>query len=176
MASELESYKRPDHAVLAFNEMTLKLAAIGGGEIGHEICHLVRRKYEQISKIFVLLSNRSKSCPTGARERSNLRAVSTSPILSGRLLGAVLNKANEAVMRRFEGYSERTYRYYTNEKEPEEVASRLVFGANATVVRGLGRPTPLDLDRWLPMTLSCGTQPICAGVETLSHDSLSSHR
>jgi hypothetical protein len=64
MASELESYKRPDHAVLAFNEMTLKLAVIGGGEIGHEICRLVRRKYEQISKIFVLLSNRSKS-PSG---------------------------------------------------------------------------------------------------------------
>jgi succinoglycan biosynthesis transport protein ExoP len=51
-----------------------------------------------------------------------LRAVSTSRILSGRLLGAVLNQANEAVMRRFERYSERTYRYYTNEKEPEEVA------------------------------------------------------
>ena len=45
-----------------------------------------------------------------------LRAVAISPILSERLLGAVLNKADEAIMRRFEGYSERNYNYYTNEK------------------------------------------------------------
>ncbi|HVQ72034.1 MAG TPA: polysaccharide biosynthesis tyrosine autokinase [Bradyrhizobium sp.] len=45
-----------------------------------------------------------------------LRAVTISPILSERLLGAVLNKADEAIMRRFEGYSERNYNYYTNEK------------------------------------------------------------
>jgi polysaccharide biosynthesis transport protein len=51
-----------------------------------------------------------------------LKAVSTSPIVSERLLGAVLNKADEAIMRRFEGYSERHYNYYTNEKTPAEVA------------------------------------------------------
>lgn len=49
-----------------------------------------------------------------------LKAVSASSILSERLLGAVLNKADEAVMRRFEGYSDRRYTYYTNEKIPEE--------------------------------------------------------
>jgi polysaccharide biosynthesis transport protein len=47
-----------------------------------------------------------------------VKAVSASPILSERLLGAVLNKADEAVMRRFEGYSDRSYSYYTNEKVP----------------------------------------------------------
>jgi succinoglycan biosynthesis transport protein ExoP len=51
-----------------------------------------------------------------------LRAVAASHILSERLLGAVLNKADEAVMRRFEGYSERRYTYYTNEKVPTETA------------------------------------------------------
>ena len=51
-----------------------------------------------------------------------LKAVSTSPIVSERLLGAVLNKADEAIMRRFEGYSDRHYNYYTNEKTPAEVA------------------------------------------------------
>jgi exopolysaccharide transport family protein len=45
-----------------------------------------------------------------------LRAVGVSPIFQERLLGAVLNKADEAIMRRFEGYSERNYNYYTNEK------------------------------------------------------------
>jgi polysaccharide biosynthesis transport protein len=45
-----------------------------------------------------------------------LKAVAASHILSERLLGAVLNKADEAVMRRFEGYSDRRYTYYTNEK------------------------------------------------------------
>ena len=44
-----------------------------------------------------------------------LKAVGASPILSERLLGGVLNKADEAVMRRFEGYSDRRYTYYTNE-------------------------------------------------------------
>jgi polysaccharide biosynthesis transport protein len=47
-----------------------------------------------------------------------LKAVAASPILSERLLGAVLNKADEAVMRRFEGYSDRRYTYYTNETIP----------------------------------------------------------
>ena len=51
-----------------------------------------------------------------------LKAVSTSPIVSERLLGAVLNKADEAIMRRFEGYSERHYNYYTNEAAREETA------------------------------------------------------
>jgi exopolysaccharide transport family protein len=51
-----------------------------------------------------------------------LKAVAASPILSERLLGAVLNKADEAVMRRFEGYSDRRYKYYSDEKLPAEVA------------------------------------------------------
>jgi polysaccharide biosynthesis transport protein len=51
-----------------------------------------------------------------------VKAVSASPILSERLLGAVLNKADETVMRRFEGYSDRHYDYYTNEKTPTENA------------------------------------------------------
>ncbi len=50
-----------------------------------------------------------------------LKAVSASPTLSERLLGAVLNKADEDVMRRFEGYSDRHYNYYTDEKIPAEV-------------------------------------------------------
>jgi exopolysaccharide transport family protein len=49
-----------------------------------------------------------------------VKAVSASPILSERLLGTVLNKADEAVMRRFEGYSDRRYTYYTNETAPAE--------------------------------------------------------
>ncbi len=49
-----------------------------------------------------------------------VKAVGASPIVSERLLGAVLNKADEAVMRRFEGYSDRRYTYYTNEKAPAE--------------------------------------------------------
>jgi len=51
-----------------------------------------------------------------------VKAVGASPILAERLLGAVLNKADEAVMRRFEGYSDRSYSYYTNEKVPSEMA------------------------------------------------------
>jgi capsular exopolysaccharide synthesis family protein len=44
-----------------------------------------------------------------------LKAIGSTPILSDRLLGAVLNKADEAVMRRFEGYtSDRRHTYYTN--------------------------------------------------------------
>ncbi|WJR81401.1 polysaccharide biosynthesis tyrosine autokinase [Bradyrhizobium sp. NP1] len=49
-----------------------------------------------------------------------VKAVAASPILSERMLGAVLNKADEAIMRRFEGYSDRRYKYYTN--EPAEPA------------------------------------------------------
>jgi polysaccharide biosynthesis transport protein len=44
-----------------------------------------------------------------------VRAVNTSPIVRERLLGTVLNKADEAIMRRFEGYSDRRYSYYTND-------------------------------------------------------------
>jgi len=51
-----------------------------------------------------------------------VKAVSASPILSERLLGAVLNKADESIMRRFEGYSDRRYDYYTNEKIQTETA------------------------------------------------------
>jgi succinoglycan biosynthesis transport protein ExoP len=51
-----------------------------------------------------------------------LKAVAASPTLSERLLGSVLNKADEDVMRRFEGYSDRRYNYYTDEKLPAEVA------------------------------------------------------
>lgn len=43
-----------------------------------------------------------------------LKAIGSTPVLSDRLLGAVLNKADEAVMRRFEGYSsDRRHTYYT---------------------------------------------------------------
>jgi exopolysaccharide transport family protein len=49
-----------------------------------------------------------------------VKAVGASPIVSERLLGAVLNKADEAVMRRFEGYSDRRYTYYTNEPASAE--------------------------------------------------------
>jgi polysaccharide biosynthesis transport protein len=49
-----------------------------------------------------------------------VKAVNASPLLSERLLGAVLNKTDEKVMRRFEGYSDRRYTYYTNETIPGE--------------------------------------------------------
>jgi succinoglycan biosynthesis transport protein ExoP len=49
-------------------------------------------------------------------------AINASPMLSERLLGVVLNKADEAVMRRFEGYSDRRYSYYSDEKLPSEAA------------------------------------------------------
>jgi exopolysaccharide transport family protein len=48
-----------------------------------------------------------------------MKAVSTSPVLSERLLGVILNKADEVVMRRFEGYSDRRYKYYSDEKLTE---------------------------------------------------------
>jgi capsular exopolysaccharide synthesis family protein len=51
-----------------------------------------------------------------------VKAAAASPVLSERLLGAVLNKADQAVMRRFEGYSDRSYNYYTDEKIPSEIA------------------------------------------------------
>jgi succinoglycan biosynthesis transport protein ExoP len=50
-----------------------------------------------------------------------LKAVNSSSILSERLLGAVLNKADETVMRRFEGYSDRRYLYYQDEAIPPKV-------------------------------------------------------
>ncbi|WP_291846072.1 polysaccharide biosynthesis tyrosine autokinase [Bradyrhizobium sp.] len=54
------------------------------------------------------------------------KAIETSPVLSERLLGTVLNKADAAVMHRFEGYSERRHdnygNYYTNPKTPTEPA------------------------------------------------------
>jgi polysaccharide biosynthesis transport protein len=51
-----------------------------------------------------------------------VKAVNTSPLLSERLLGVVLNKADEVIMRRFEGYSDRRYSYYSDEKLPNEAA------------------------------------------------------
>jgi capsular exopolysaccharide synthesis family protein len=50
-----------------------------------------------------------------------LKAVKVSRVLSDRLLGVVLNKADVAVMRRFEGYSDRSYSYYTNEAVMPEI-------------------------------------------------------
>lgn len=44
-----------------------------------------------------------------------VRAVDASAIVRERLLGTVLNKADETIMRRFEGYSDRRYSYYTND-------------------------------------------------------------
>jgi succinoglycan biosynthesis transport protein ExoP len=44
-----------------------------------------------------------------------VRAAGASPLLSDRLLGAILNKADETVMRRFEGYSNRSYAYYKSQ-------------------------------------------------------------
>ena len=51
-----------------------------------------------------------------------VKAVETSPTLSERLLGVVLNKADEVIMRRFEGYSDRHYNYYSDVKSPSEAA------------------------------------------------------
>jgi Mrp family chromosome partitioning ATPase len=42
-----------------------------------------------------------------------LEAVKTSSLVAERLIGAILNKADETVMRRLEGYSDRRYGYYT---------------------------------------------------------------
>jgi exopolysaccharide transport family protein len=54
------------------------------------------------------------------------KAVTTSPVLSERLLGTVLNKADAAVMRRFEGYSDRLHSYYgsdySDKKPPAKFA------------------------------------------------------
>ena len=44
-----------------------------------------------------------------------VKAVGASPVLSERLLGSVLNRADEAAMRRIEGYSDRRYHYYSSE-------------------------------------------------------------
>jgi succinoglycan biosynthesis transport protein ExoP len=44
-----------------------------------------------------------------------LTAVNSSCVLSERLLGAVLNKADETVMRRLEGHSDRRHMYYQDE-------------------------------------------------------------
>jgi succinoglycan biosynthesis transport protein ExoP len=53
----------------------------------------------------------------GSTSKDDLvKAVAATPILSERLLGAVLNKVDEAVMRRIEGYPDKHYNYYTNEK------------------------------------------------------------
>jgi exopolysaccharide transport family protein len=51
-----------------------------------------------------------------------VKAVETSPVLADRLLGVVLNKADETIMRRFEGYSDRHYSYYSDEHSPSEAA------------------------------------------------------
>ena len=51
-----------------------------------------------------------------------VKAVAASSIVSERLLGAVLNKADETIMRRFEGYTDRRYNYYTDERVPTEMA------------------------------------------------------
>jgi capsular exopolysaccharide synthesis family protein len=51
-----------------------------------------------------------------------VKAASASPVVAERLLGVVLNKVDEVVMRRFEGYSDRSYTYYTDEKSPAEAA------------------------------------------------------
>jgi capsular exopolysaccharide synthesis family protein len=51
-----------------------------------------------------------------------VKAVASSNLVSERLLGTVLNKADEAVMRRFEGYSDRRYAYYTNDAAPADLA------------------------------------------------------
>jgi polysaccharide biosynthesis transport protein len=49
-----------------------------------------------------------------------LKAAAASPILSERLLGAVLNKADEAAMRRIEGYTDRSYNTYYSDETPTE--------------------------------------------------------
>jgi succinoglycan biosynthesis transport protein ExoP len=52
---------------------------------------------------------------TSVKEIRN--AVGVSPLLSERLLGGVLNKVDEALLRRFEGYSDRRYSYYSKAAE-----------------------------------------------------------
>jgi len=60
-----------------------------------------------------------------------LKAVNSSSVLSERLLGAVLNKADETVMRRFEGYSDRRYLYYQDEAVPPTPNKPRIASANA---------------------------------------------
>ncbi|WP_407176570.1 AAA family ATPase [Bradyrhizobium sp. STM 3562] len=48
----------------------------------------------------------------GTSTKEILNAVRSSPLLSERLLGTVLNKADEKFLRRFEGYSDRRDAYY----------------------------------------------------------------
>ena len=50
----------------------------------------------------------------GTSTNEVLKAIQSSPLVSERLLGTVLNKTDEAFMRRFEGYSDRRYSYYQN--------------------------------------------------------------
>jgi exopolysaccharide transport family protein len=54
------------------------------------------------------------------------KAVTTSPVLSERLLGTVLNKADAAVMRRFEGYSDRLHSYYGSDYSDKKTSSKFV--------------------------------------------------
>jgi succinoglycan biosynthesis transport protein ExoP len=54
------------------------------------------------------------------------KAVTTSPVLSERLLGTVLNKADAAVMRRFEGYSDRLHSYYGSNYSDKKTPAKLV--------------------------------------------------
>jgi succinoglycan biosynthesis transport protein ExoP len=54
------------------------------------------------------------------------KAVTTSPVLSERLLGTVLNKANATVMRRFEGYSDRLHSYYGSDYSDKKTPAKFV--------------------------------------------------
>jgi polysaccharide biosynthesis transport protein len=49
-----------------------------------------------------------------------VRAVSVSNTFSEKLIGTILNKADVTVMRRMEGYSDRVYKYYTDESASVE--------------------------------------------------------
>ncbi|WOH68036.1 polysaccharide biosynthesis tyrosine autokinase [Bradyrhizobium sp. BWA-3-5] len=53
------------------------------------------------------------------------KAVTTSPVLSERLLGTVLNKADAAVMRRFEGYSDRLHSYYGRDYSDKNAPAKI---------------------------------------------------
>jgi succinoglycan biosynthesis transport protein ExoP len=44
-----------------------------------------------------------------------VRAVATSSTLSEKLIGTILNKADVTDMRRMEGYSDRVYKYYSDD-------------------------------------------------------------
>jgi len=54
------------------------------------------------------------------------KAVTTSPVMSERLLGTVLNKADAAVMRRFEGYSDRLHSYYGSDYSDKKTPAKSV--------------------------------------------------